>query len=63
MTTPAFRGRSSAFGDAMRRSAERRKCPQCGRKSAIVRLSIAEDALVSAYCRWCNYARLRKEPT
>jgi hypothetical protein len=47
----------------MENSAKSRQCPKCGRKSAIVRLSITEDDFISAYCRWddCNYARVRPE--
>lgn len=61
--TPAFKGRSGSFGAAMSRSAERRRCPKCQRKSAIVRLSIVDDEFVAAYCRWddCDYARLRRD--
>lgn len=44
---------------AMKRSAERRKCPKCGRKSALVRVS--EDWGRGSVCRWkaegkCDYA-------
>lgn len=47
----------------MATSAKRRQCPQCGRKSAIVRLSLSEDEFIAAYCRWddCNYVRVRGE--
>ena len=40
---------------AMRRSAESRQCPQCGRKSAMVRFS--EDWAYGRQCRWddCRY--------
>lgn len=39
------------------RSAERRKCPACDRKSAMVRVE-PPDA-VSEYCRWCGHERKR----
>ena len=35
---------------AMKRSAERRQCPKCERKSAIVRFDTGERA-----CRWCDF--------
>lgn len=46
---------------AMRRSAESRQCPKCGRKSALVRFS--EDWGYGSYCRWklegkCDYERI-----
>lgn len=37
---------------AMRRSAERRQCPECGRKSAMVR---TDDG---RFCRWCGKGKL-----
>jgi hypothetical protein len=48
------------FEAAMRRSAERRRCPQCDRKSAMVR--VESDPFISSYCRWddCGYVRRRK---
>ena len=59
--TPANKGRSQAFSAAMARSAERRRCPRCHRKSALVRLPSDPDrGLLSAtYCRWddCDYER------
>lgn len=68
--TPAYRGRSAAFGAAMTRSAERRRCPKCNRKSAILKvtpweLPVSDTAYVSAYCRWddCDYARIREVPS
>ncbi len=44
--------------EEMRRSAEERRCPRCGRKAALV---VVEE--VGEYCRWgesgkCNYARV-----
>ena len=50
--------------DAKVRSAERRKCPSCQRKSAMVRVSLPERIAeragsVSAYCRWCGFERRR----
>jgi ribosomal protein S27AE len=40
---------------AMKRSAERRQCPKCGRKSALVRFS--DEWAFGSCCRWsdCNY--------
>jgi hypothetical protein len=49
---------------AMQRSAERRRCPSCGRRSAIVR----DPTNRMTYCRWagerparCDYVRLWDE--
>lgn len=49
----------------MSRSAKKRQCPKCGRKSAVIRLSVTEDEFVAAYCRWkdCDYVRVRKHDT
>jgi ribosomal protein S27AE len=43
---------------AMRRSAEKRRCPQCGRGSALKHYS--DDTFFGSYCRWadCGYKRL-----
>lgn len=40
---------------AQQRSAQRRQCPKCGRKSALVRFS--DDEAFGRYCRWddCDY--------
>lgn len=40
---------------AMRRSAERRRCPKCGRKSALTFHS--DEVMRGTYCRWgdCDY--------
>jgi len=59
----SHRRRSDAFAHAMARSAERRQCPKCQRKSAVVRLSRDEDDFISAYCRWedCGWCRVRPE--
>lgn len=40
---------------AKRRLAERRRCPACGRKSALVRFS--DEFQFGRYCRWddCGY--------
>lgn len=38
---------------SMKRSADRRKCPTCERKSALVR-EVTDGAVVTA-CRWCDY--------
>lgn len=46
--------------DAARRSAEARRCPDCGRKSALVRLQgWISSGQVTTYCRWedCGYER------
>jgi Zn ribbon nucleic-acid-binding protein len=40
---------------AMQRSAESRRCPQCQRKSAMVRFS--ESTCFGSACRWCGHAR------
>ena len=55
--TPAYHGRSSEFGTAMRRSAERRRCPKCGRKSALVdfREDLGDALILGSGCRWCDY--------
>ncbi len=57
-TTPAFKGRSSEFGAAMSRSAEKRRCPKCGRKSAL--LLVNDETMFGRYCRWddCGYERV-----
>lgn len=40
---------------AMTRSASKRQCPKCGRKSALV--SYADDLMFGRACRWddCGY--------
>lgn len=38
---------------AMTRSAERRQCPKCGRKSALVR----DTEMRATYCRWSTEVR------
>jgi hypothetical protein len=49
------------FRAAMSRSAERRQCPKCNRKSALVRLPRDLDRGYASmtYCRWadCDYER------
>ena len=47
------------FRAAMRRSAEARRCPKCGRKSALVRLPADVFYMATTYCRWddCDYQR------
>lgn len=65
MARPYYTGpsgkRTSAFRAAMSRSAEKRRCPACGRKSALVRLPYDPDRglLAVTYCRWedCDYER------
>lgn len=61
--TPAYKGRSAAFGAAMSRSAEARRCPKCNRKSALVKVSIEDSWFISRYCRWddCDYVKVRAE--
>lgn len=55
------RTRSSEFGAAMSRSAEKRRCPKCQRKSALVRVPTDFKGGVESvtYCRWddCDYQR------
>jgi hypothetical protein len=57
----SIRGRSANFSAAMTRSAEKRRCPKCQRKSALVRLPADYDRgfLAMTYCRWedCAYER------
>jgi ribosomal protein S14 len=57
-TTPAFSGRSSEFSAAMSRSAAKRRCPKCGRKSALLRVN--DETMFGRYCRWddCDYERV-----
>lgn len=49
------------FEAAMSRSAEKRRCPKCQRKSALVRLPTDHDLGLAGvtYCRWddCDYER------
>lgn len=45
---------------AMKRSAESRQCPKCGRKSALIRYS--DDFMYGVTCRWkiegkCDYEK------
>lgn len=49
--------RSKNFSEAMKRSAENRRCPECDRKSALCR--VYEDGVGLTYCRWCGYQRTR----
>ena len=51
--------RSQAFSASMRHSAESRRCPKCGRKSALVRLPRDDFYESMTYCRWndCDYER------
>jgi ribosomal protein L37AE/L43A len=60
MTTPkrAFSQRNSGNVAASQvRSAERRQCPECGRKGALLRRNLAVDVVVA--CRYCTYTVLR----
>lgn len=45
---------------AMKRSAESRKCPKCGRKSALT--FVQDELLYGSVCRWnqCGYERLKE---
>lgn len=47
------------FEAAMKRSAEKRRCPKCDRKSALVRLPRTDEYVAVTYCRWddCDYER------
>ncbi len=49
------------FEAAMSRSAERRRCPKCQRKSALVRVPADDFYWGVTYCRWndCDYRRDR----
>jgi hypothetical protein len=40
------------ISDAMKRLAERRRCPKCGRKGAVVVVWAPEFQGVLRYCRW-----------
>lgn len=51
--------RSANFRDAMRRSAERRRCPVCDRKSALVRDIDPDSGIRFVLCRYCGYAKTR----
>ncbi len=44
---------------AMRRSAENRRCPKCGRGSALKHYS--DEFSFGSYCRWddCDYSRVK----
>jgi hypothetical protein len=41
------------------RSAERRRCPKCGRKSALK--SVNDETISGRYCRWedCDYQDIK----
>jgi ribosomal protein L37AE/L43A len=53
MSTTYNHRKGSTFRSAMARSAKRRTCPECGRKSAIKRWS--DEIGTYAECRWCDY--------
>ena len=53
--TEKQRRRSNAASKAMKRRAESRKCPKCGRKNAVTRT--ADNDFVVYTCRWCDYER------
>jgi hypothetical protein len=48
-----------ASSEARKQDAEDRKCPKCGRKSAVKFISYAKSPLVTILwklkCRWCDY--------
>jgi endogenous inhibitor of DNA gyrase (YacG/DUF329 family) len=48
--------KGSTFRAAMKRSAEARQCPECGRKSALSHYS--DETHFGSVCRWCDFARL-----
>lgn len=51
--------RSANFSTAMKRSAESRQCPSCGRKSATSRV---DDGYYRwTQCRWCDWHTEPKE--
>lgn len=55
-------GRSRATANtvkAMKRSAESRRCPKCGRGSALKHFS--DEFSSGSYCRWgdCDYERIK----
>lgn len=58
-TNRALYGASNQALAAARRSAERRKCPKCGRKSALKHHS--DDTMFGRYCRWedCGYEDMK----
>lgn len=41
----------------MRRSAELRRCPKCGRGAAISRRYDVAERVGAEWCRWCDYTR------
>ena len=51
----APRRKTMTRGNLARTRAERRKCPSCGRKAALV--TVANPGTVSLACRWddCDY--------
>jgi len=53
--------KGSTFQAAMKRSAERRKCPECGRKSALSHYS--DETCFGSVCRWCGGSRLHDRET
>jgi ribosomal protein S14 len=59
------RRHAAATSKAMKRIAEARRCPKCGRKSAIVREFDEVLFCVVSYCRWkdCNWSRLPPSST
>lgn len=65
MTThkQAFSSRPTANNAAAQaRSAERRQCPECGRKSAIVteREHTGDELLIHRACRWCDFVETKR---
>jgi hypothetical protein len=55
------RRRVASLSNAMTQSAERRRCPSCGRGAALKRVEL-DDFQTVTYCRWktegkCDYER------
>lgn len=47
-------------GETQRRNAERKRCPECGRGAALVRLAEPGSRILGSRCRWvergmCTY--------
>lgn len=61
MATETHGGRKRATANtvtSMRRSAESRQCPECGRKSALAHYS--DEFCYGTYCRWddCGFRNM-----
>ena len=59
MTNDQNRHRNAETSKAMRRIAESRKCPKCGRRMALKHHS--DEWSFGSYCRWegCGYESIR----